>query len=75
MLKRCLGWFGEWGIGENGLYYIRARYYNANIEHIINQDILIGNSENRQIDKVIKPYFIVIFKTANEYEWLFVRER
>ena len=30
----------------NGLYYMRARYYNTNIERLISQDIPIGIAAN-----------------------------
>ncbi|RDU23581.1 RHS repeat-associated core domain-containing protein, partial [Anaerosacchariphilus polymeriproducens] len=32
----------------NGLYYMRARYYNTDIRRFINQDILTGSIENSQ---------------------------
>ena len=31
---------------DNGLYYMRARYYNLDIKRFINQDILTGNIGN-----------------------------
>ena len=31
---------------ENGLYYMRSRYYNAGIKRFINQDILAGSMDN-----------------------------
>ena len=36
---------GEYGVStdENGLYYMRARYYNPEIERFINQDVVIGS--------------------------------
>lgn len=36
---------GEYGVStdENGLYYMRARYYNPEIKRFINQDIVIGS--------------------------------
>lgn len=41
---------GQYGvmIDENGLYYMRARYYNPEIRRFINQDILTGTIENSQ---------------------------
>lgn len=35
---------GEYGVATdgNGLYYMRARYYNPEIKRFINQDVLIG---------------------------------
>ena len=41
---------GQYGVAtdENGLYYMRARYYNVNIRRFINQDILYGNIQNSQ---------------------------
>ena len=35
---------GEYGVAtdENGLYYMRARYYNSEIKRFVNQDVLIG---------------------------------
>lgn len=41
---------GQYGvmIDENGLYYMRARYYNPEIRCFINQDILTGTIENSQ---------------------------
>lgn len=36
---------GEYGVAtdENGLYYMRARYYNPEIKRFINQDVVIGS--------------------------------
>ena len=36
---------GEYGVStdENGLYYMRARYYNSEIKRFINQDVLTGS--------------------------------
>ena len=36
---------GRFGVmtDENGLYYMRARYYNPDIKRFINQDILTGS--------------------------------
>ena len=36
---------GEYGVStdENGLYYMRARYYNPEIKRFINQDVVIGS--------------------------------
>lgn len=36
---------GEYGVStdENGLYYMRARYYNPEIKRFINQDVLTGS--------------------------------
>ena len=36
---------GQFGVitDDNGLYYMRARYYNPEIKRFINQDILLGN--------------------------------
>ena len=36
---------GEYGVAtdENGLYYMRARYYNSEIKRFINQDVVIGS--------------------------------
>lgn len=41
---------GAYGVhtDTNGLYYMRARYYNTDIERFISQDILTGNPENSQ---------------------------
>jgi RHS repeat-associated protein len=33
---------------SNGLYYMRARYYNPDIKRFINQDVLEGNIKNGQ---------------------------
>ena len=35
---------GQYGVvtDNNGLYYMRARYYNADIKRFINQDVLLG---------------------------------
>ncbi len=33
---------------DNGLYYMRARYYNPEIRRFINQDIVTGSIENSQ---------------------------
>lgn len=30
----------------NGLYYMRARYYNSQIKRFINQDVIVGSIEN-----------------------------
>ena len=35
-------WYGV-GMDENGLYYMRARYYNVDIKRFINQDVLEGS--------------------------------
>ena len=39
---------GQLGVitDDNGLYYMRSRYYNPEIKRFINQDILIGNIGN-----------------------------
>ena len=39
---------GQLGVmtDDNGLYYMRARYYNPDIKRFINQDILTGNIGN-----------------------------
>ena len=36
---------GEYGVStdDNGLYYMRARYYNSEIKRFINQDVVIGS--------------------------------
>ena len=36
---------GEYGVAtdSNGLYYMRARYYNPDIKRFINQDVVIGS--------------------------------
>ena len=36
---------GEYGVStdDNGLYYMRARYYNPEIKRFINQDVVIGS--------------------------------
>lgn len=41
---------GQYGVAsdDNGLYYMRARYYNINILRFINQDILIGSIDRSQ---------------------------
>ena len=38
---------GQYGVAtdENGLYYMRARYYNVDIKRFINQDVLTGTLE------------------------------
>ena len=35
---------GQYGVttDSNGLYYMRARYYNVEIKRFINQDVLLG---------------------------------
>ncbi len=33
---------------QNGLYYMRARYYNTDIKRFLNRDILTGSIENSQ---------------------------
>ena len=33
---------------ENGIYYMRARYYNTDIRRFINQDIITGSIGNSQ---------------------------
>ncbi|MBN1891832.1 MAG: RHS repeat protein, partial [Clostridiales bacterium] len=45
---------GQYGIvtDTNGLYQMRARYYNADIKRFINQDVLIGNiSESQSMNR------------------------
>ena len=41
---------GSYGVAtdENGLYYMRARYYNPNIKRFINQDIKVGDIGSSQ---------------------------
>ena len=41
---------GQYGVStdDNGLYYMRQRYYNAEIKRFINQDILTGEVGNSQ---------------------------
>ncbi|MBP5493557.1 MAG: AHH domain-containing protein [Lachnospiraceae bacterium] len=41
---------GQYGVStdENGLYYMRQRYYNSEIKRFINQDILTGNVGDSQ---------------------------
>ncbi len=41
---------GKYGVTSdaNGLYYMRARYYNINIMRFINQDILTGSIDSSQ---------------------------
>ena len=38
---------GKYGVAsdDNGLYYMRTRYYNINIKRFINQDVVIGSIE------------------------------
>jgi RHS repeat-associated protein len=38
---------GQYGVttDSNGLYYMRARYYNVEIKRFINQDVLLGELE------------------------------
>ncbi|NLW88838.1 MAG: PKD domain-containing protein [Clostridiaceae bacterium] len=45
---------GQYGIvtDTNGLYQMRARYYNADIKRFINQDVIIGNvSESQSMNR------------------------
>ena len=39
---------GEYGVvtDANGLYYMRARYYNVDIKRFMNQDVIVGSVEN-----------------------------
>ena len=41
---------GAYGVttDENGLYYMRARYYNSDIKRFINQDIKVGDIGSSQ---------------------------
>ena len=41
---------GQYGVASdaNGLYYMRARYYNIDIMRFINQDILTGSIDSSQ---------------------------
>ncbi|MDE5779899.1 MAG: fibronectin type III domain-containing protein, partial [Lachnospiraceae bacterium] len=41
---------GKYGVStdENGLYYMRQRYYNTEIKRFINQDIVVGSIGNSQ---------------------------
>ena len=41
---------GQYGVmsDDNGLYYMRARYYNIDIKRFINQDILTGTIDSSQ---------------------------
>ena len=35
---------GQYGVAtdDNGLYYMRARYYNVDIKRFVNQDVVVG---------------------------------
>lgn len=33
---------------DNGLYYMRARYYNPDIKRFINRDVLVGDISDGQ---------------------------
>lgn len=39
---------GEYGVvtDDNGLYYMRARYYNVDIKRFMNQDVIVGSVES-----------------------------
>ena len=39
---------GQYGVstGQNGLYYMRARYYNQDIKRFINRDVVSGEITN-----------------------------
>lgn len=39
---------GEYGVAtdDNGLYYMRARYYNVDIKRFMNQDVIVGSVES-----------------------------
>ena len=41
---------GSYGVvtDENGLYYMRARYYNSDIKRFINRDIKVGDIGSSQ---------------------------
>ncbi|HHY30026.1 MAG TPA: hypothetical protein GX520_04935, partial [Syntrophaceticus sp.] len=41
---------GKYGVmsDENGLYYLRARYYNPDIKRFINLDVLLGSIDEGQ---------------------------
>ena len=41
---------GQYGVmtDSNGLYHMRARYYNPEIKRFVNQDILLGNIDDGQ---------------------------
>ena len=41
---------GRYGVAtdENGLYYMRARYYNVSIKRFINRDVVTGSISNSQ---------------------------
>ena len=41
---------GQFGVetDENGLYYMRARYYNTDIKRFMNRDIIDGSIANSQ---------------------------
>ena len=41
---------GKYGVAtdENGLYYMRARYYNVSIKRFINRDVVTGSISNSQ---------------------------
>ncbi|MCM1162486.1 MAG: RHS repeat-associated core domain-containing protein, partial [Roseburia sp.] len=41
---------GQYGVAsdDNGLYYMRARYYNVSIKRFINQDVVTGNIAESQ---------------------------
>ncbi|MBR1692167.1 MAG: hypothetical protein IJ711_05255, partial [Lachnospiraceae bacterium] len=45
---------GQYGVmsDDNGLYYMRARYYNVSIKRFINQDVLTGEiSESQSLNR------------------------
>ena len=48
--KNAVLYNGSYGVvtDENGLYYMRARYYNPDIKRFLNQDIKVGDISNGQ---------------------------
>lgn len=42
------GYLEEYVTDDNGLYYMRQRYYNTEIKRFINQDVVRGSLTNSQ---------------------------
>ena len=74
---------GQYGVASdgNGLYYMRARYYNADILRFMNQDILVGSiGDSQSLNRYayvegnpvsfLDPFGLEKFDTSKMHEFL-----
>ena len=75
---------GKYGVArdDNGLYYMRARYYNISIKRFINQDVMLGHKDatgslNRYAYcegnpvSYIDPFGLDRIDTSKVHDWLY----